>query len=178
MALSGQLNVLANEIKSLLTDGVETTGFICTDGSPAYLGTGTGEDLDGYTIYAADLGDVEADDFIETLPCVRFKGDSMPVEYMQDAETIYQADFVFEISFPFHHSKTIDSTLHEYSALMNWTLERIQFALDLWTPQAVMHSGKMNTGAMNLGKIDTEHDLIYYGQSFLSISFASDGGNI
>ena len=157
---------------------METTGFVCTDGNPAYLGTGTGEDLDGFTIYATGLGDVEDDKNIRKMPCIEFVGDSMPIQYFNDAETIYQADFVFEIFIPIHHKKMIDSTEHRHNALINWLVERIQFALDLWTPQEVMHSGKMNTGNMNMGKVSTGSEAVYYGQSFLSVSFASDGGNI
>jgi len=178
MSLSGQINILSQEIKDLLTDGLETTGLVCTDGAPAYLGTGTNEDLDGYAIYATGLGDLEDDKLIKKIPCIEFRGDSMPVEYFLDDEVVYQADFVFEISIPVHHKQIIDSTVHRYSSLVNWTLERIQFALDLWTPQTVMHSGKMNTGGMNMGKISSGSDMIYYGQTFLSVSFASDGGNI
>ena len=102
----------------------------------------------------------------------------MPIEYHHDDSTIYQADFVFEISIPYHWKQTIDGTVHQQTSLMNWVIEKLQYVFDLWTPTSVMHSGKMNTGGMNMGKVDTETDMIYYGQSFLSISFASDGGNI
>ena len=157
---------------------METTGFVCTDNVPAFGGTATGEDFDGIKIYAVGLGDLEDDNHIKKIPCIEFVGDSMPIEYFNDDETIYQADFVFEISIPIHHKKIIDSTIHRYSALMNWYIERLQYILDLWTPQEVMHSGKMNTGNMNMGRVSTGSEAVYYGQSFLSVSFASDGGSI
>jgi len=157
---------------------LETTGLVCTDGSPAFGGVGSGEDFAGMKIYATGLGDLEDDKHIKKIPCIEFVGDSMPIEYFLDTETIYQADFVFEISIPIHYKKIIDSTTHQYSALMNWYIERLQYVLDLWTPQEVMHSGKMNTGNMNMGKVSTGSEAVYYGQSFLSVSFASDGGNI
>lgn len=178
MALSGQINILSNEIKSLLESGVETTGIVCTDGIPAAGGISNTEDFSGFTIYASGIGDVEADKFVRKMPCIEFKGDSMPIEYFHDAETVYQADFVFEIYMPVNHKKIISSTTHQYDALMNWYLEKLQYALDMWTPQTVMHTGKINTGGMNMGKVSSESDMIYYGQSFLSVSFASDGGNI
>ncbi len=178
MGLSGQINILSQEIKSVLEDGIETTGLVSTDGSPAFGGVGPGEDFDGMKIYASSLGDLEEDKNIKKIPCIEFRGDSMPVEYFHDAEVAYQADFVFEISVPIHHTKMIDSTIHRYDAVMNWYLERLQHILDLWTPQAVNYSGKMNTGGMNMGRVSTESDQIYYAQSFLSVSFASDGGNI
>jgi hypothetical protein len=170
--------MLSNEIKSLLTDGIETTGLVCVDGTPAHSGTGTGEDFAGFTIYAEDIGDVETDKMIETLPCIKFKGNSMPIEYHNDDTTIYQADYSFDIMFPFHHAQMIDNTIHEYNALANWYLEKLQYVLDLWIPAAVSHSAKMNTGGMNMGSISDEHDIIYYAQSFLSVSFGSTGGSI
>ena len=102
----------------------------------------------------------------------------MPIEYLHDDKVIYQADFVFEISIPIHHKKIIDGTTHRRNPLLNWYLERLEYILDQWTPQTVMYSAKMNTGSMNMGEISKGSDMIYYGQSFLSISFASDGGNI
>jgi len=178
MALSGQINVLSEEIRNLLEDGLETTGFVCVDGAPSWGGTGTGEDFSEIKIYATNLDDLEEDKNIKKIPCIEFRGDSMPVEYFNDAEVIYQADFVFEISIPIHHKKIIDSTTHRRNPLMNWYLERLEYVLDKWTPQTVMHSGKMNTGSMNMGKVSSGSDMIYYGQLFLSVSFASDGGNI
>lgn len=178
MVLSGQINILSQEIKELLTDGLETTGLICTDGAPAYSGTGVLEDFDGLEIYATGINDLEADNHIKKIPCVEFRGDRMPVSYFLDAEVEYQADFVFEISLPLHHKKIIDGTTHQYNALMNWYLERLEYVLDIWTPQTVMHTGKQNTGGMNMGRTSNESDAIYYGQSFLSVSFASEGGSI
>ncbi len=178
MSLSGQVNILSQELKLVLEDGIETTGFVSTDGSPAFSGTGTGEDFCDIKIYATNLDDLEDDKLIKKIPCIEMRGDRMPIEYLHDDKVIYQADFVFEISIPIHHKKIIDGTTHRRNPLLNWYLERLEYILDQWTPQTVMYSAKMNTGSMNMGEISKGSDMIYYGQSFLSISFASDGGNI
>ena len=98
MALAGQINKLAYEIKTALEDGIETTGLVCIDGTPANGGTGSGEDFSGFTIYAINLDDDFDDDWIFELPLIRFNITSSVVDYFLDNNAIYKADVDFEVS--------------------------------------------------------------------------------
>ena len=168
---------LAYEMKTVLEDGIETTGAVCVDGAPAYGGVDATEDFDSLTIYALDCGDGEADDFIEQMPNIAFKGDRTPIEYLLDDNVIYQSNFTFEIRMPFHHTKTINGTVHEYSELASWYLERLQYVLDLWTPTSVMCAGKLNSGSMSPGQVDEESDIVYTAQTFFTIMYKGEGAS-
>lgn len=178
MARSGQINKLAAQIKDALEDGIESTGAICTDGSPAYGGTGTGEDFADFTIYSIDIGDAEDDDMIEELPCIAFKCERAPVEYTLDNRFFYQSDITFEIRISFHHDKTIDSTSHQYSELVNWYIERLQYIMDILQLTVVnVSAGPYNTGSMNMGRVDSEfgeEGMVYVGQTFATVQFLQE----
>ena len=178
MARSGQINVLAAELKTFIEDGIETTGLVCTDGTPAYGGTGTGEDFAELTVYSKDNNDGEEDAMIEQLPAILMSCERTPIEPMHDDNNIYQADFVFELLVPFHFTKIIDTTTHEYNELLNWYVERLEYVLDHIQVTSVMVAGKYPSTSMVMGGVGEEHDLIYTAQTYFTIQFAEEGDTI
>lgn len=175
LAKTGQLTALATELKSAIVDGIEDNGNVCTDGVPAYGGTADGEDFAGFEVYAINLGDGEADDFIETLPDIAFNGDYSVVEYCLDNNAIFQSNFLFEIRIPFHHHRTINGVVKHYSDLANWYLERLQYVLDHVILTSIMLAGRANFSSTTAGKVDDESEIIYMAQTMMQILYAEMG---
>lgn len=171
MALSGQLNKLAYEIKDALEDGVETTGLVCTDGTPAYGGIDTGEDFAGFTIYSINLDDDIDDDWIFHLPLIRFDIRTTVVEYYLDASAVYKADIIFNIFMDEEHEKTIDSTLHTRKTLMNWYLERLEYLLYLLDVTVVQETASRNLNSQNHGRMTENDEFFYVGETYLTIEY-------
>lgn len=112
---------------------------------------------------------------IESLPCIAFRCDRAPVEYTLDNNSFYEANITFEIRTPYLHTKTIDSTVHQYSELMNWYLERLQYILDrMYLTSVKVSGGPLCTGAMNMGRVDDVSDIVYLGQAFCNVQFLAE----
>lgn len=172
IARQGQINKLSAELRDMLENGLETDGTECGDGSPSWWGTGTGEDFDGFTLYSIPTNDAEDDDMIDQLPAIAWQIERAPIETTLDHRTFYDAQISFEIRIPFHMTKTIDSTVHQYGELLNWQLERLQYGLDrMFLTSVNVSAGPVCTGAMNLGRVDDESDIVYVGQAFCNVQF-------
>jgi hypothetical protein len=171
MAIQGQLNQIVNEIKDALEDGIESTGVICTDGTPAYGGTGTGEDLAGFMVLAHDIDDEQEESEFYDLPLVRFWTEVTPVDYFLDASAAYAAELNFEIFISEHHTKTIDSTEHSRKMLVNWYLERLEYILITLEFTAIKEMGVRNTRVMNMGRVTLEDEFVYAGSTTLEVQY-------
>jgi len=170
----GQLNALCTEIKDILEDGIETTGAICTDGTPAFGGTGTGEDFAGFTIYATNLDDVTETD-ITNLPCIAFRFDKTPIEYFHDDNKLYASNGMFELRIPLNLTKTINASSYNKKKLMNWYVERLQYVLDTMQLTSVMEAGKMNPTSFDVGTDDEGTNFWIYGLLYFSITYMEEG---
>jgi hypothetical protein len=171
MALQGQLNQLADQIKTVLEDGIESTGVICTDGTPAYAGTGTGEDFAGFSIYALDIDDEQEASEILDLPMIRFWTESSPVEYFLSNAAFYLADITFEIYITEHHSKTINGTAHTRKTLINWYLERLEYVLLIMELTVVNEAAQRNPFSMSHGRVAVEDEFLYMGTTKLEVEY-------
>lgn len=171
MALQGQTNKLADELKSALQNGIETTGIACTDGSPAWGGTGSGEDFSGFSIYALDIDDEQEESEILDLPMIRFWSEQTPVEYFLDEGAAYNLDMNFEIYLDEHHKKIIDGTPHSRKTLLNWYLERLEYVLIRLEVTSVKEMSQRNPFSMSHGKVSVEDEFLYMGTTKLTIEY-------
>lgn len=174
MALQGQLNQLADQIKTALVDGIESDGSICTDTSPAYGGTGTGEDFAGFSVYALDIDDEQVESEILDLPMIRFWTENTPIEYFLDENAAYMADMTLEVYIDEHHTKIIDSTAHNRKMLINWYLERLEYVLIILEITAVTEMSQRNPFSISHGKVSIEDEFLYMGTTKLTIEYSRE----
>ena len=172
--MQGQLNKLADEIKTAIQDRIESTGLVCTDDSPAYGGTDSGEDFSGFTVYALDIDDEQDDSEILDLPMIRFWTEQTPMEYFLDDNAAYMSDMTFEIYLDEHHKKIIDGTPHSRKMLLNWYLERLEYVLILLEITAVTEMSQRNPFSMSHGKVSVEDEFLYMGTTKLAIEYSRE----
>lgn len=176
MTTVGQLNKLAEEIKDFIVNGMEADNSECGDGTPAYGGTGTGEDFAGFSIYCVNLDEIEeADDELD-LPLIVFHVLRSPFEELFDGR-LYQADIDITIWIPekTDHTKTIGGNVYSRSELLGWYIERLEYILQNMAITSVKTAGRGNPESLVTGKVQgPKNDFMYEARTSLSITFLEE----
>ena len=164
------LNSLTEEIKDIITNGVDSSwDEESPGGSPVVGGISTGEDFDGFTIYAETLNDTYALKGVMSTPYILVTSQATKSSYFLTGEDSFNFTFSFELVTNVSTTKSISGNSYAKYELMNWYLEQLQYLMENFNTTSITEVEDRVVETINHGEIKVGNELVFVGTITLTL---------